>query len=317
MDEESRGGIGWLEGFNELICRCGLAFHGAPGADTIITNTGAERQVVLPMHGTIANAPALRVAVRIQVQPPYELAVVGEVYDTQMFGPAYRLVSTVSTTPGSNSFAVSDVVENLKASPEDLELLYHCNYGPPVLGEGTRFLAPVEFACPRDARAQEGVETWDVYGPPERGFAEQCYYLRLHADDNGRTVVALVGAEGELAATIRYSVQELPAFTIWKNTAAEADGYVTGLIPPERCARIKEMIRANRFKTIAQMMMLTHSDWNMEMNFENYDMAWSMIHFLGHAQGGEFADSLTATGNDRDLVGQSQIHELRSFLPAC
>jgi hypothetical protein len=66
------------------------------------------------------------------------------------------------------------------------------------------------------------------------------------------------------------------------------DGYVTGLIPPERCARIKEMIRDNRFKTIAEMMRLSHSDWNMEMNFENYDMAWSMIYFLGHSQDGKY-----------------------------
>ena len=66
------------------------------------------------------------------------------------------------------------------------------------------------------------------------------------------------------------------------------DGYVTGLISPERCARIKEMIRDDRFKTIAEMMMLTHSDWNREMNFGNYDMAWSVIHFLGHAQGGKY-----------------------------
>lgn len=66
------------------------------------------------------------------------------------------------------------------------------------------------------------------------------------------------------------------------------DGYVTGLISRKRCARIKEMIRSDRFKTIAEMMMLTHSDWNMEMNFENYDMAWSMIHFLGHAQDGKY-----------------------------
>ncbi|MGD2175479.1 MAG: DUF4432 family protein, partial [Candidatus Brocadiaceae bacterium] len=40
VDEESRGGLGWLEGFNEFICRCGLAYHGAPGEDVVRTNTG-------------------------------------------------------------------------------------------------------------------------------------------------------------------------------------------------------------------------------------------------------------------------------------
>ena len=30
---ESRGQLGWLDGFNEWLCRCGLAFNGPPGAD--------------------------------------------------------------------------------------------------------------------------------------------------------------------------------------------------------------------------------------------------------------------------------------------
>jgi len=30
---------------------------------------------------------------------------------------------------------------------------------------------------------------------------------------------------------VEFSVRRLPAFTLWKNTAAEPDGYVTGLEP--------------------------------------------------------------------------------------
>ncbi len=228
---ESRGGLGWLAGFNEMICRCGLSYHGAPGEDTVLNNTGAETQVLLPLHGTIANVPAMRVRVRVQLDPPYELAVVGEVRDAVVFGPSFGLTSTVSTLPGSREFAVNDVVTNLGATPAELELLYHCNYGPPLLSEGSRLLAPVQFVCPRDERAQEGMADWDSYGPPEAGFAEQCYFLRLHADENGKTVLALTDPGEQLAATIRYSVEQLPAFTIWKNTAAESDGYVTGLEP--------------------------------------------------------------------------------------
>jgi hypothetical protein len=53
----------------------------------------------------------------------------------------------------------------------------------------------------------------------------------MHGDAEGRTLVALVDPDEKLAASIRYSVEQLPAFTIWRNTAAEADGYVTGLEP--------------------------------------------------------------------------------------
>ncbi len=231
VQPQARGGLGWLSGFNELICRCGLSYHGAPGPDVIRTNTGAENTVELPLHGSIANTPAMRVVVRVQLRPPYELAVIGEVRDSMMFGPSFGLRAVISTLPGSQEFTVSDTVENLGGTPTELELLYHCNYGPPVLGEGTKFVGPAQFVCPRDARAQEDIATWDTYGPPQAGFAEQCYLMRLHGDENGRTVVGLIDAEERAAATIRYSVEQLPAFTIWRNTSAEQDGYVTGLEP--------------------------------------------------------------------------------------
>ncbi len=231
VDEEARGGLGWLEGFGEFIVRCGLASNGSPGEDIVRTNTGAEARVMLPLHGTIANAPASVLSVRMGLEPPHELSVVGEVYDTQMYGACHRLESRISTVPGSAEFTVSDVVENLSACPSELELLYHCNYGPPLLGAGARLLAPVAYLTPRDKRAQADVETWDTYGPPEAGFAEQCHYMRMNSDENGRTLVALVAPDGGSAATLRYSAAELPAFTVWKCMGAEADGYVTGLEP--------------------------------------------------------------------------------------
>jgi len=231
VNAEERGGLGWLAGFNELVCRCGLSYHGAPGQDVIRTNTGAEARVMLPLHGTIANTPAMRVRVRVRLRPPYELSVIGEVRDALMFGPCFGLTATVSTVPGSTEFTVRDAVENLGGTAAELELLYHCNYGMPLLGQGAHVVAPVRFVCPRDARAQEGIVTWDAYGAPTPGFAEQCYFLRLHGDEQENTVAALVDPGGSMAATIRYSLRELPAFTIWKNTGAERDGYVTGLEP--------------------------------------------------------------------------------------
>jgi hypothetical protein len=231
IQPEARGGLGWLSGFNEFVCRCGLAYNGAPGEDVIRTNTGAEARANLPLHGSIANTPAVRISVRVQLTPPYELSVCGEVRDATMFGPVFEMTSVVSTLPGARQFAIRDTVANASAMPTEMELLYHCNYGAPLLGEGSQIVAPVEFVCPRDARAAEGMTTWSSYGPPEAGFAEQCYFLRLHSDRDGRTVVGLTSPDQRAAATIRFSVKELPAFTIWRNSAAEHDGYVTGLEP--------------------------------------------------------------------------------------
>lgn len=231
IQDEARGGLGWLEGFNELMCRCGLENTGAPGQDVIVDNQGNQSTVTLPLHGRISNCPASRLWVSVDLQKPFRLTVGGQVAEARMFGPSYLLRTAISTLPGSTQFTISDEIQNLRAVPEEMELLYHCNYGPPILGEGARAVVPVRKLSARDQSALRGLKTWDRYGPPQAGFVEQCYFTTLHADKRGRTAVALVSPKGDLAASIRFSVRQLPAFTIWKNTAAEADGYVTGLEP--------------------------------------------------------------------------------------
>jgi hypothetical protein len=66
------------------------------------------------------------------------------------------------------------------------------------------------------------------------------------------------------------------------------DGMVTGVVPPSRCKRIQDSINNKRFKSIRSMMLLSHEQWNMEMAGANYDMAWSMTHFLAHGDGGKY-----------------------------
>lgn len=66
------------------------------------------------------------------------------------------------------------------------------------------------------------------------------------------------------------------------------DDYVTGIIPPARLARVKQLIRTDAVKTIPQMMQISMQDWNAELSFVNYDQAWSMVHFLAHAEGGKY-----------------------------
>ncbi len=231
IQPESRGGLGWLEGFNEMMSRCGLESTGLPGTDLIVDNQGNKKTVTLPLHGRISNSPASRLWVEVELEEPCRLTVAGEVPEGRMFGPSYLLRTAVSTVPGTTEFTISDEVQNLSAVPQEMEILYHCNYGPPLLGEGARVVVPYRKVSARDEHTLQDIEKWDTYGPPEPGFVEHCYFLTLHGDADGRTAVALVSPEEELAASIRFSLEPLPAFTIWKNTAAEADGYVTGLEP--------------------------------------------------------------------------------------
>jgi len=55
--------------------------------------------------------------------------------------------------------------------------------------------------------------------------------MRPLADKDGRTVILLQNNLADRAASMSYSIKELPYLTLWKNTAAVNDGYVTGLEP--------------------------------------------------------------------------------------
>ena len=70
------------------------------------------------------------------------------------------------------------------------------------------------------------------------------------------------------------------------------DGFITGYIPPKRLARVKEAIEQKKFRPIKDMMLMTHADWNRQMSGENYDQAWTMVHFLAHADGGKYQGAL-------------------------
>lgn len=230
---DERGGLGWLRGFNEWVVRCGLESNGAPGEDIIVDNMGRKKGVMLPLHGRIANIPASEVRAFVKLGKPLELGIHGVVWETSMFGQNLRLSTSITTEPHANWIRIHDVVENFGGTKAELQLLYHCNYGRPFLEEGARLLLPIKRVAPRDSRASEGMEGDSLlsFRRPEAGFVEQVYFFEPLAGADGWTKVVLEDKDGDKAVSISFNVEELPYFTLWKNTASLEEGYVTGLEP--------------------------------------------------------------------------------------
>jgi hypothetical protein len=228
---QDRGGLGWLTGFDELIVRCGLDSNGAPSTDVVPDNMGNPSQVNLTLHGRIANLPARRVEIRVLPGDPPTITILGVVDEAALFYPGFRLCTSISTVCGSNAISIADAVTNQKAIDAEFELLYHCNFGPPFLEHGARLEVPARLVAPRDARAVEGIHTYDEYQGPTAGFVEQAYWYEPLSGDDGATLALLRNAAGDRGVVVRYNTGQLPCFTQWKNTAAVGDGYVTGLEP--------------------------------------------------------------------------------------
>ena len=223
VDMGEPSGLGWLDGFDELLVRCGLESNGAPEHDE-------NGKLLYPLHGRIGNRPAHKVTVSVDGDSG-EISVTGVVEETRFHFLKVRMTSTVSTKVGENGLRIHDEVENLSASPAEIQMLYHVNFGLPLLDGGSKVAAPVKTVVPRNAHAAGGIKTWDSYGAEEPGFEEQVYFMELLADDNGQTQTLLKNAHGTQGVSLHFNKKQLPVYTVWKNTTAGEDGYVTGLEP--------------------------------------------------------------------------------------
>lgn len=215
-------GLGFLEGFDEMMCRCGLESNGAPDF--------GPNGWKYPLHGRIANRPAHRVELNHDAASG-EVILTGIVDETRFLFQKLRLTATYKTKVGQNGLTIIDTVTNLSGNPAELQMLYHVNFGTPILDPGAKVVAPVKAIVPRDPRAAEGIGSWASYPNERAGFSEQVYFFELLADNRNMTHVMLKNAHSSAGVGLRYSKQQLPYFTLWKNTPLAADGYVTGLEP--------------------------------------------------------------------------------------
>ena len=228
---EARGGLGWLEGFNEWMARCGLEWAGHPGPDRFINNLGEQAEMNLTLHGKVANIPASEVEVIVEREPRPRIRVRGRVDERAFYGPKLELWTEVWTEPASATIRIEDALTNRGAFDQEFQVLYHVNYGPPLLGAGSRFSAAVRRVTPFNAHAAKAVAAYAEYAGPAKGFIEQVYNLHPYADPDGRSVVMLRNAAGDRAVSMGFAVAELPYVTLWKNLTALEEGYVTGIEP--------------------------------------------------------------------------------------
>jgi hypothetical protein len=126
---------------------------------------------------------------------------------------------------------LQDAVTNRGGQRQEFQMLYHTNFGPPLLEEGSRLLAPVETVTPMTDHAAKDVKRYDQFPGPTPGFAQQVYAIRPLADGSGRTLAVLRNKAGDRAASMRFDTRELPHLTLWKSTASREDGYVVGIEP--------------------------------------------------------------------------------------
>ena len=218
-------GTGWLRGFaGGLLAVCGLTSYGPPGMD------GDQ---ALGLHGRASYTPATHVAHGGEWQgDEYEMYATGQLREAAVFGENLLLRRRIAARLGESRLCIEDVVTNegYKATP--LMLMYHCNFGFPLVSEDAELLVNSTVA-PRDEQAAQGLADCRRFQSPTRDYRPQVFFHSLAAGPEGAAQAALVNrrfAQGAgLGVFLRYRLDELPCLAQWKMMGQGT--YVCGLEP--------------------------------------------------------------------------------------
>lgn len=225
----SNHGLDWLKTFGGgLLTTCGLSHVGGPEADA----TG-ERG----LHGPISNLPA---EVESIIQPDLlagrmAMSLTGRMRQTQALGPNLELKRTISSMLGQAVIRLHDEVTNRGNLPAPHMLLYHCNFGWPLVDEGTELIWRGTWQSPgevHDAKIfREGNNFRRCPAPlaAHRGTGEEVAFIDITPDSAGQCVCGLHNAQLGLAVALRFPKQQLPWLTNWQHWGPGE--YVTGLEP--------------------------------------------------------------------------------------
>lgn len=220
-------GMNWLHNFFAgALTTCGLLNVGGP--KTVKHSVIGERQ--LGLHGRISNCAAEQVCVfEDVVDGQYVMRVSGLMSEGVLHGEHVTLRREIETAFGSDKFTIRDTVTNHDAKPQNVSLLYHINFGYPLLDSSCRLIANSVEVTPQSEEAKNDIADVYNFSEPVLNITERCYAHKFAEDKDGNVKLALVNDELELGVALFYNQNELPFFNQWKMQNKKE--YVIGLEP--------------------------------------------------------------------------------------
>lgn len=205
-----------------LLTGCGLTNVGGPNAAP-----GGPHG----LHGRFSHTPAEGVNTQAEWTDPqtYTLSASGHLRQSKVFGEKIAATRRITTRFGEASITVQDTFENIGFEPTPLMVLYHMNFGWPLVDEGATLEAPPHDITPQTAQAEAGLPHWFRATAPVAGFSEQVFYHALPKGADGLASIRLVNPALNFAVRIAYRTAELPNLIQWKMMGQGE--YVMGLEP--------------------------------------------------------------------------------------
>ena len=219
----------WLSGWpGGMMTTCGPVTFGAPRVENG-RDTG--------LHGRASNTPAELVQMRnpdIALTKP-EMLVEAIIRDSRAYGPDIEIHRKLRSVQGQSEIEISDTFTNLDNLPTQHGVMYHVNFGYPLLDEGSEILLGGKVTLwPEDSMGPipENLEDWKkILGPLEahRGGYSRGFVIEPTADEDGFAHVAMLNEKLGIAVELIFPIEALPRMTVWQHFGPGM--YVTGLEP--------------------------------------------------------------------------------------
>lgn len=221
-------GLDWLRTFGGgLFTTCGLSHVGGPERDEY-----GERG----LHGQISNSKAELESI-IQPDPmagKMEMSITGRMKETQVLGPNLELKRTISATLGEAAIRIHDEVSNKGNEAAPHMLLYHFNFGWPLVDEDADIIWKGEWK-PREGNSNKLFSKENNFKkcqPPlddHKGRGEEAAIIDIAANNLGDCFCGIHNKEIALAVFLKFQKKQLPWLTNWQHWGKGE--YVTGLEP--------------------------------------------------------------------------------------
>ena len=202
-----------------MLYTCGLENIGPP-----CEKDGAQ----LTQHGTIGMTPADDVSARVDWDSSSIIAE-GTVRNSHLFGGNLALHRKITIPVFESSITIEDTVANEGFTQEDIMLLYHFNFGYPMLDESAKLYINEDSMKPRDEEAEAGKDRWNMFEAPTAGRPEEVFYHDPKIEEDGLVHVKLQNSALKMGSELIFDKAQLPKLVQWKSMMA--GDYALGIEP--------------------------------------------------------------------------------------
>ena len=214
---DANSGLEWLYSFaGGMLTTCGLSHVGGPEEDE-----NDKRG----LHGRVSNLDSTLESV---IQPDLfsgkmEMSITGLVRESRVFGPNLELRRTISCVLGEAKIKVHDEVTNQGNTQVPHMILYHCNFGWPLVDEGVEIV--YKGICESRGLEMDNEIFNEKHNykkcqsPMEshKGGGESCGFIETEADKDGNCTAGLANNKLNIAVVMKYKKKQLPCLTNWQH----------------------------------------------------------------------------------------------------